>query len=74
MVVQGAFPPASILLSYWMGGAFLMAMKRYAECRSIKDAALAGRYRRSFKFYTEDGLLLSSFFYALTASFLLGIF
>ena len=27
------FPPSSILVAYWMGGAFLMASKRFAEYR-----------------------------------------
>lgn len=67
-------PPSSILVSYWMGGAFLMAIKRYAEYRHIGNPGIAGSYRRSFKFYTEESLLLSSFFYALTSAFFLGIF
>ncbi len=29
-LVGGILPPSSILLAYWMGGAFLMAMKRYS--------------------------------------------
>jgi 4-hydroxybenzoate polyprenyltransferase len=67
-------PPSSILMSYWFGGAFLMAVKRYAEYRSIGDRAVAAAYRRSFAHYTEDKLLLSAFFYALNASFFLAIF
>ena len=74
VVVPEALPPASLLLAYWMGGAFLMAMKRYSEFRRIGDPDVAGLYRRSFRFYTEQSLLLSSFFYALFASFLLGVF
>ena len=34
----------------------------------------AGLYRRSFRFYTEEKLLLSSFFYGLSSAFFLGIF
>lgn len=68
------FPPSSIILAYWMGGAFLMATKRFAEYRLIGDPALAGSYRRSFKFYTENSLLISMFFYAITCAFFLGIF
>jgi 4-hydroxybenzoate polyprenyltransferase len=74
VVLPGLLPPASIILAYWMGGAFLMAMKRYSEFRRIGDPATAGLYRRSFRFYTEERLLLSSFFYALSAAFLLGVF
>ena len=68
------FPPLSIIVAYWMGGAFLMAMKRFAEYRFIGDPKVAGLYRRSFKYYTEKSLLISSFFYALTSTFFLGIF
>jgi len=68
------FPPISIIIAYWMGGAFLMATKRFAEYRLIADAKIAGQYRRSFKFYTENSLLVSMFFYAITSAFFLGIF
>ena len=73
-VISGALPPSSILIAYWMGGAYLMAVKRYAEYRFIDDPARAGLYRRSFKFYTEESLLVSAFFYALSAAFFLGVF
>jgi len=68
------FPPTSIIVAYWMGGAFLMATKRFAEYRLINNPELAGLYRRSFKFYTEHSLLISMFFYAITCAFFLGIF
>lgn len=73
-LVSAQLPPSSILLAYWMGGAFLMAMKRYAEFRFINNPEQAGLYRASFKQYTEESLLLSTFFYALTSVFFLGIF
>jgi 4-hydroxybenzoate polyprenyltransferase len=68
------FPPSSILLSYWMGGAFLMAVKRYSEYRRIGNPIQAGLYRRSFARYTEATLHLSALFYAVTSSFFLGVF
>jgi decaprenyl-phosphate phosphoribosyltransferase len=68
------FPPVSIIIAYWMGGAFLMATKRFAEYRLISNPEVAGQYRRSFKFYTENSLLVSMFFYAITSAFFLGIF
>jgi len=74
VVLGNQLPPSSILVTYWMGGAFLMGIKRYAEYRSIGDSQVAGRYRRSLRFYSEKSLLLSSFFYALVSSFFLGIF
>ncbi len=73
-VATTVLPPSSILLAYWMGGAYLMAVKRYSEYRYIGDAERAGLYRRSFKFYTEQTLLLSAFFYALSSAFFFGIF
>lgn len=74
VIVDGTVPPSSILASYWLGGAFLMAVKRFNELRSIADPAAAGRYRLSFRHYSENLLLLSSFFYALCSSFFLGVF
>ncbi len=73
-VISNVIQPSSVLLAYWMGGAFLMAIKRYSEFRYIGDAERAGLYRRSFKFYTEDTLMLSAFFYALTSAFFFGVF
>lgn len=67
-------PPSSIILGYWMAGAFLMAIKRYAEYRMIGDAKLAGQYRKSFRFYTEKSLLICSFFYAMMSVFFVGVF
>lgn len=67
-------PPSSLILGYWMAGAFLMAIKRYAEYIMIGDPELAGRYRRSFKFYTEKSLLVTAFFYAMCSVFFIGIF
>lgn len=69
-----SLPPSSIIVAYWMGGAFLMATKRFAEYRLINNPELAGLYRRSFQYYTEHSLLISMFFYALTSAFFLGIF
>ncbi len=68
------FPPVSIMIAYWMGGAFLMATKRFAEFRLIADAKQAALYRKSFKFYTENSLLVSMFFYGITCAFFMGIF
>ncbi|GAB2479368.1 hypothetical protein GCM10011375_17370 [Hymenobacter qilianensis] len=69
-----ALPSSSIIVAYWMGGAYLMSTKRFAEYRLIDNPELAGLYRKSFKYYTEHSLLISMFFYALTSAFFLGIF
>jgi 4-hydroxybenzoate polyprenyltransferase len=74
IVAPHLFPPISIILGYWMGGAFLMSTKRFAEYRMIKDKQLAIQYRKSFKFYTENSLLISSFYYSLLSVFFCGIF
>lgn len=73
-ISSGYLPPVSIVLGYWMGGAFLMATKRYSEYRMIADKELAGHYRRSFKYYTEKSLLISAFYYALLSVFFCGVF
>ena len=72
--VPDALPPATILLGYWFGGAFLMAVKRFAEFRTIGDTTIAGYYRRSFRSYTAETLLASAVFHAMAASLFLGVF
>ena len=74
IVSARSIPPCSVILGYWMAGAFLMAIKRYAEYRMIGDSSVAGKYRRSFLFYTEKSLLISSFFYAMCSVFFIGVF
>jgi len=67
-------PPVSILLAYWMFGAFLMAMKRFAEYRRIADPARAGQYRKSFAYYNEERLIESLFFYGALFGMFSGVF
>ena len=77
MVDPSSLPPLSVLLSYWFGGAFLMNAKRLAEFRDIvaeQGQDLLGRYRRSFRFYTERRLLVASLLYALFSIFFLAVF
>lgn len=69
-----AIPPMSLIISYWMVGAFFMASKRFAEYRSIGDKERAAAYRSSFRFYDEDRLMVSMFFYATAAALFLGVF
>src|SRR5712691_8058592 len=73
-VTGDVLPPASALLAYWMGGAFLMAIKRFSEYRCSGDHARAALYRRSFAHYSEQSLLLSGFFFALCSAFFTAIF
>ena len=74
IVISNPLPPSSLLMGYWMAGAYLMAMKRYAECRTFNNTKVAATYRNSFKYYTEEKLLISSFFYAICSAFFLGVF
>ncbi len=74
VVTPNILPPVSLLVSYWMVGAFFMASKRFAEYRMINDPHVAGQYRKSFRFYTADRLLVSMFFYAASSAMMLGVF
>ena len=74
VVTDSSLPPSSILIGYWMAGAFLMATKRFAEYRMIGNPETAGLYRRSFKYYSEKTLLASALFYSLVSTFCLGVF
>lgn len=77
MVDPTTLPPGSIILSYWLGGAFLMGSKRLSEYREIvashgKD--LLVRYRASFAGYTETSLTVSCFVHAMLSAFFLAVF
>ncbi len=77
MVDPHTLPPSSIILAYWLGGAFLMAAKRYSEYREIvasHGAELLIRYRASFAGYSEVSLSISCFVYGLLSTFFLAIF
>lgn len=66
-------PPLSLLISYWMLGAYFMALKRFSEYRQIGPECAAS-YRRSFRHYTEKALLNSVVFYAATSMLFFGAF
>jgi 4-hydroxybenzoate polyprenyltransferase len=77
MVDPGTLPPSSVIIAYWLGGAFLMATKRLSEYREIVAAHgkdLLSRYRRSFAGYDEMSLAASCLVYALLSSMTLAIF
>jgi 4-hydroxybenzoate polyprenyltransferase len=73
-VTAQAIPPLSLMISYWLIGAFFMGSKRFAEYRSIGDKEIATAYRRSFRFYDENRLLVSLFTYACGSALFLGVF
>lgn len=66
--------PVSLLISYWMIGAYLMAIKRFAEMRDISRNISARQYRKSFGYYTEQNLLVSIMFYAAASMLFFGAF
>ncbi len=73
-VTAAEIPPVSLLIAYWMIGAFFMATKRFSEYRSIGDPEIAGAYRKSFRWYDERKLLVSMFFYTTCFALFLGVF
>lgn len=77
MIDAWSLPPSSIVLAYWLGGAFLMAAKRFSEYREITASHgidLLVRYRKSFAGYTEVSLFVSTFLYALMCVGLFSVF
>jgi len=77
MVDPTTLPPASILIAYWLGGAFLMGAKRLSEYREIVATHrrdLLVRYRASFAGYDEFRLTASCMVYALLSVTALAIF
>jgi decaprenyl-phosphate phosphoribosyltransferase len=74
IVTSATMAPASLLLSYWMIGCYFMALKRYAELKSIGDGARAGAYRRSFQYYTPERLIVAIMFFAAAAMLFFGAF
>ncbi len=74
IVTSALLPPVSLLISYWMLGAYFMALKRFSEYRQIANAEVASSYRKSFGYYTEVTLLNSVAFYAAASMLFLGAF
>jgi 4-hydroxybenzoate polyprenyltransferase len=74
IVTATLLPPLSLLLSYWMLGAYFMALKRFSEYRQLDDCAVAASYRKSFRYYSEEILLNSVVFYAAASMLFFGAF
>lgn len=74
MINESHMPPISVMVAYWLCGAYLMNVKRYSEYRMINNPELAGLYRKSFKHYTENRLLAISLFYGMSAIVALALF
>ena len=74
MVTSTIDPPLTLLIAYWMIGAYFMSLKRFSEYRQIGDSSIAGAYRKSFVLYSEQSLLVSVLSYASIAMLFLGAF
>lgn len=77
MIDAHSLPPISLVFAFWCGGAFLMNSKRLSEYRDIvasDGAEILGRYRRSFRYYTENRLAVANLVYALSCAFFIAIF
>jgi 4-hydroxybenzoate polyprenyltransferase len=77
MIDPTYLPPLSLIMAYWMAGAFLMSAKRLSEYRDLSDAGEMERlhlYRSSFKSYTSASLTVSCFLYAMLSAFFIAIF
>ena len=77
MIDPTTLPPASIIIAYWLGGAFLMASKRLSEYREIvasHGTDVLTLYRKSFAVYNENTLTASCIVYALLSVMGLSIF
>lgn len=73
-VAAGEVPPVSLLIAYWMIGAFFMGAKRLAEYRYIGHPGRAAAYRNSFRYYDENKLIVSLFGYISVFALFSGVF
>jgi len=74
LITNTIVPPLSIIIAYWMLGAFFMAMKRLGEIRFIADNDIVKTYRKSLAYYTQEKLITSIIFYSTLFSFTSAIF
>ena len=73
--VNDAYAPTlSLIMAFWMIGAFFMSVKRYAEYRRIGNALVAEKYRKSFSYYNQHRLILNMVYYASAFGLFFGIF
>jgi 4-hydroxybenzoate polyprenyltransferase len=77
MVAPTFAPPASLLLAYWAGGAFLMTIKRFAEHRFLvadMGQGAVARYRPSLAGYSDATLIIAAMIYAQLFAFMMAVF
>ncbi len=63
-----------MLVSYWMVGCYFMAIKRYAEWRDIRSRPVLIAYRKCYRYYSEQNLLVSILFYSSLAMLFFGAY
>jgi 4-hydroxybenzoate polyprenyltransferase len=77
MITPVFAPPASLVLAYWAGGAFLMTVKRFAEHRFLSESAsnaAVARYRPSLAGYKDSTLIIAALIYAQLFAFMMAVF
>jgi len=74
IVSRALIPPASLILSYWMLGAYFMAIKRFAEYKNIGHTINIQTYRKSLAYFSERELLLAIIFFASSSMLFFGVF
>jgi len=74
IVSSSTIAPSSLLVSYWMGGCYFMALKRYAEYLHLKSEERLTQYRSSLAYFTAEGLMVSAMFYGCASMLFFGAF
>jgi len=64
--------PSSFILAFWFLGMFLMVSKRFGEYRFFKNKDKLVEYRKSFKRYTEERIIISMIASLSSFMFMLG--
>jgi 4-hydroxybenzoate polyprenyltransferase len=77
MVAPAVAPPISVIIAYWAGGAFLMAVKRLAEHRYLTSShgpEQVALYRPSLAGYKDSTLIIAALIYAQLFAFMMAVF
>ena len=73
-VVEGALIPLSLIVFYWLLGAFMMNAKRLSEWKKFVSKQDRLMYRPSLGKYSENMLIVMCFIYAILSSSSLALF
>ena len=71
--VTSQIVPISFIVIFWCLGIVLMAGKRFAELRFLKDRSDMALYRKSLSYYTEEKLLLAMVAASLVLLYMFGL-